>query len=96
MSFSKPKPPKPTSAQKALEGEQLLQAGKLNDAENERRKRLLTAQQGVRAYRGSPLWRAAGGAGSPTTSGRGQGAGAAPSSSYAMADYARSMGGLFR
>jgi hypothetical protein len=59
MSFSKPKAAKPTAAQKALEASQLLQTTKLDATENDRRKRLLSAAQGVRDYRGSPVSRAA-------------------------------------
>lgn len=59
MSFGKPKTPKPTETQKALEKEQVIQTAQLSQQENERRKRLLSAQQGVRAYTGSALFRAA-------------------------------------
>lgn len=59
MSFGKPKTPKPTAAQKALEAEQVQQTAQLNAQENERRKRLLAAQQGVRAFAGSALTRGA-------------------------------------
>ena len=59
MSFGKPKAPKPTAEQKALEKDQIVQMSQLNQQENERRKRLLAAQQGIRAYTGSALFRAA-------------------------------------
>jgi hypothetical protein len=58
MSFGSPKAPQPTPAQKQLEKSQVINLAKLDAQENERRKRLLTAQTGVRAYRGSPLFRA--------------------------------------
>lgn len=58
MSFgSKPKAPKPTPDQLALEAAQREAAAKLDSAENERRKRLLNAAEGTRAYAGSPLFR---------------------------------------
>lgn len=59
MSFGKPKAPKPTAEQKALEKQQVEQLAQLNAQENERRKRLLAAQQGVRAFAGSALTRGA-------------------------------------
>lgn len=59
MSFGKPKTPKPTAAQKALEAEQVQQTAQLNAQDNERRKRLLAAQQGIRVFAGSALTRPA-------------------------------------
>jgi hypothetical protein len=87
MSFGKPKAPKPTEAQKQLEASQVLQLTKLDAQENERRKRLLSAAQGVRAYRGSPVFRSspsdtAGSAGSAGPSGAGGYNGLIPSGIY--------------
>ncbi len=52
------KTPEPTEAQKALEASQREQIANLDAQENERRKRLLSAMQGVRGFRGSALFRA--------------------------------------
>lgn len=60
MSFgSSPKPIQPTPEQLQLEASQRLQSAQLDKQENERRKRLLSAAQGVRAFRGSALFRGA-------------------------------------
>lgn len=59
MSFSKPKAPKPTQAQLDLEQSQRVASAQLDKQENERRKRLLAAAQGLRAYRGAPIARSA-------------------------------------
>ena len=87
MSFGKPKAPKPTEAQKQLEASQVLQMTKLDAQENERRKRLLSAAQGVRAYRGSPVFRSspsdtAGSASSGSSSGAGAYNGLIPAGVY--------------
>lgn len=60
MSFSKPKAaaPIPTAEQLALESDQRVQSAELSKLENQRRKRLLSAMQGTRAFRGSALFRA--------------------------------------
>jgi hypothetical protein len=53
------KPPAPDmSAQDAMLAQQREQQATLDSEENRRRKRLLSAAQGARAYRGSPLFRA--------------------------------------
>lgn len=57
MSLKKPKAPQPTAEQLALERSQREQLTTLDAQENERRKRLLAAQQGARAFRGSALFR---------------------------------------
>lgn len=57
MSFKKPKAPAPTPEQLALEADQRVQSAELDSMENQRRKRLLSAMQGVRAFRGSALFR---------------------------------------
>lgn len=49
--------PEETQAQKDLETQQRLELIKLDAAENERRKRLLSAMQGTRAFRGSAIYR---------------------------------------
>lgn len=46
-----------TDAEKALQAEQRKQAAALDAQENERRKRLLSAMQGTRAFRGSAIAR---------------------------------------
>jgi hypothetical protein len=51
--------PEPTAAQVQLENEQRQTSAKLDKQENERRKRLLAAAQGIRAFRGSAILRAA-------------------------------------
>lgn len=56
--FKPPRAPKPTMAQLALEASQLEQLSKTNEQENLRRKRMLYAVEGPRAYRGSSLYRA--------------------------------------
>lgn len=56
---SAPKAPQPTADQLALEASQREMSAKLDAQENERRKRLLNAAQGIRAYTGSPLFRSA-------------------------------------
>jgi hypothetical protein len=79
------KPPKangPTPEQVALERLQAEQLANLDVEENKRRKRLLLAVQGPRAYAGSPLLRAApsntAGAAAPSAiAGRGGGGGGA-------------------
>jgi hypothetical protein len=53
------KPKVDTSAQDEALEQQRLQMARLDEEENRRRKRLFSAAQGVRAYRGSPLFRAA-------------------------------------
>lgn len=47
----------PTEAQLALEAQQREDSAKLDAQENERRKRLLSAMQGVRAFSGSSIFR---------------------------------------
>ena len=79
--FGKPKPPGVTQDQLDLEAMQKEQVAKLDAAENERRKRLLNAAQGIRAYAGSPIFRAgpsdtAGAAPAAIVAPRGGGAGA--------------------
>lgn len=54
-----PKAPKPTPEQLALEKLQTEQLANLDTQENERRKRLFRAVQGIRAFRGAPILRAA-------------------------------------
>lgn len=54
-----PKAPKPTAEQLALEKMQADTLANLNNEENRRRKRLLLAAEGARAYNGSPLVRRA-------------------------------------
>lgn len=54
-----PKAPKPTPEQLALEKLQAEQLANLDTQENERRKRLFRAVQGIRAFRGAPILRAA-------------------------------------
>lgn len=54
-----PKAPKPTPEQLALEKLQTEQLANLDTQENERRKRLFRAVQGIRAFRGAPVLRAA-------------------------------------
>lgn len=54
-----PKTPKPTPEQLALEKLQTEQLANLDTQENERRKRLFRAVQGIRAFRGAPILRAA-------------------------------------
>lgn len=49
---------KPTPAQVALENQQMQQSAQLDQQENVRRKRLLSAAQGLRVFRGSALSRA--------------------------------------
>lgn len=90
MSFSKPKAVGPTPEQLALESDQRVQSAELSKIENQRRKRLLSAMQGTRAFRGSALFRAKPG------NRAGDGAVAAPSSSGvtevpvdSFADYGR-------
>jgi hypothetical protein len=56
---SSPKPPKPTEAQLQQEAEQMQASALLDKQENERRKRLLNAAAGVRAFAGSAITRAA-------------------------------------
>lgn len=51
------KTPGPTDAQLALEYRQREESAVLDKEENERRKRLLSAMQGARAFRGSALFR---------------------------------------
>lgn len=51
------KTPDPTPEQLAAEAMQRQQAATLDAQENQRRKRLLGAAQGVRAFRGSALFR---------------------------------------
>lgn len=53
------KTPDPTPEQLAAEAMQREQSAQLDAQENQRRKRLLGAAQGVRAFRGSALFRTA-------------------------------------
>lgn len=53
-----PSTPKVTQDQLDLEAMQKTQSAKLDATENDRRKRLLSAAEGVRSYAGSPLFRA--------------------------------------
>lgn len=55
---SSPKQPAITQDQLDLEAMQKTTSAKLDAQENDRRKRLLNAAEGVRAYGGSPLFRA--------------------------------------
>lgn len=55
---SSPKQPAITQDQLDLEAMQKTASAKLDAQENDRRKRLLSAAEGVRAYGGSPLFRA--------------------------------------
>lgn len=58
--WAAPKKPKvDTSAQDAIAAQQRIDAAELDSEENRRRKRLLSAAMGVRAFTGSPLFRAA-------------------------------------
>ena len=58
MSFgSSPKPIQPTPEQLQLEAQQKLDSAQLDKQENERRKRLLSAAQGIRAFRGAAIFR---------------------------------------
>jgi len=52
-----PKMPEPTPAQQAMESKQRETLTLLDAQENERRKRLLSAMQGARAFRGSAIAR---------------------------------------
>lgn len=74
-----PKAPAPTQQQLDLEKLQAQQTAQLDTEENRRRKRLLAAQTGIRAFRGSALMRPAGGNSAGTApaavAGRGTGAG---------------------
>jgi hypothetical protein len=54
----KPKAIQPTTAQLELEEQQRVQSAQLDAEENRRRKRFLSAQQGIRAFRGASLLRA--------------------------------------
>lgn len=54
---SSPKQPAITQDQLDLEAMQKQTSAKLDATENDRRKRLLNAAEGVRAYGGSPLFR---------------------------------------
>ncbi len=56
--FGMTKPEVDTSSQDAILEQQRLDSAKINDEENKRRKRLLSAAQGVRSYRGSVFSRA--------------------------------------
>jgi hypothetical protein len=56
---SSPSPPQPTQAQVESENQQLQASALLDQQENERRKRLLNAAAGVRAFAGSAIGRAA-------------------------------------
>lgn len=62
----KPGDPGPTDAQLALEAQQREASARLDAEENRRRKRLLAASQGIRAFRGSALMRPAAGNSSGT------------------------------
>lgn len=52
-----PSAPTITQDQLDLEAMQRTQSAKLDATENDRRKRLLSAAEGIRAYSGSPLFR---------------------------------------
>ena len=53
------KPPAPTAEQLQSEALQRQQSAVLDAQENDRRKRLLNAASGIRAFRGSALFRSA-------------------------------------
>lgn len=57
--MSSPSAPKPTQQQLDSEAQQLQASALLDQQENERRKRLLNAAAGVRAFAGSAITRAA-------------------------------------
>lgn len=57
LGLSKPKVD--TSAQDEIAEQQRLMQADLDEEENRKRKQLLSAAQGIRAYSGSPLFRAA-------------------------------------
>lgn len=68
--------PELTDAEKALQAEQRKQSAALDAQENDRRKRLLNAMQGTRAFRGSAISRGSdASSGNGTSSGNGSGNG---------------------
>lgn len=92
------KPTVDTSAQDQLLAQQNLDRAKLDEEENRRRKRLFSAAQGARAYRGSPLFRSApsntsgGGAAAPAVAATRAGStgavgGGGPSGGYARRSF---------